>query len=34
VSRGNPLRDADVPVGVRLDLESDAAVQEQMRRLG
>ena len=34
VSRGNPLKDAAVPVGVRLDLESDAAVQEQMRRLG
>lgn len=33
-SRGNPLKDGAVPVGVRLDLENEAAVQEQMRRLG
>ena len=32
-NRGNPLKDAEVPVGVRLDLEDQSAVDAQMRRL-
>ena len=32
-SRGNPVKDAAVPVGVRLDLEDQSAVDAQMRRL-
>lgn len=32
-SLGNPLKDAAIPVGVRLDLENEAAVQEQLGRL-
>ena len=32
VSRGDPLRDPSVPLGVRLDLQDDEAIRSEMQR--
>jgi hypothetical protein len=33
VSRGNPLKDESVPIGVRLDLSDEDAIRREMRNL-